>query len=44
MTARRGPVQAVEFVAPAVVEVLHRRPEYAEVFPIGASIAEWVTA
>lgn len=40
---RHGPYMQPEQVTPVVVGALHRHPEYADVFPIGASLAQWAT-
>lgn len=39
----RGQYTTPEVVCPGVVAALHRHPEYVDVFPIGASLADWAT-
>lgn len=41
MVGRKFP--APRFVFPGLVATLHRRPDYREAFPLGASLADWAT-
>lgn len=40
---RHGPYRPPEVVCPVAVAALHRHPEYADIFPIGVSLAAWAT-
>lgn len=41
MAGRQYPAE--RFIFPGLVDTLNRRPDYRDVFPLGASLADWAT-
>lgn len=43
MGTRNGPTLAHRFIFPGVLAAVARKPDYRDVFPIGAGLSDWVT-